>query len=1216
MSYHPARRVLAVAGKNTYLIAVSDEHYLSDDEDDDDAATTSGLVGTTRRRRFGNRGDERRHLTKTAGLQKVSGVGSRSTLVDWSATGALAVADPKGLSVYDCVTNDRVANSTLGPNNNNTTNAAALTTPPTPLVVAPPGTRGVSQKPPRNWIINSSISNQTPTSRAKSAIAWDPHNPHVLAHASLVCALELSDTRTPLHLGQGCAATVGAQGHDISFSSTKPFMVAVAADQSSGVLLFDQRKFSQPVVTIPTPATCTAVSFHPLYTDLLAYSYQPSRNQPNAIIAFHNVATIPSPATAAALPHSLLFGSGGGSNSNNGNGMVPSHVSDLPSGNASVSQYSSASVGGHHLQYPLWEVDTSKTSLYGPCIGLAPISCAWRQDRIRWRPTTNGGVTPSTTAAVSPTSRYHPSIIDRVSPLWFATCSQTFGTTPHIWDALHSSTPLLSGHNLHVERNEKGQVNVRDGGDVVWISPTTMISCGGRTVVSCNIGVDGGGVYDDEDMMEEDGDGGDRTNDCASTLWNQPASLQSATFSALGFGEYVMVRDPPEQRMKMQSTILDSIAVVASGGDVHQMFGGAAPGDGGAGTSGPLFAQNGSSLKVNARPLTESPQISAVAGGQELPALNLAAGGGGGGGASSSYGGSSVHSTQPSVASGSAAPKKSFFGRIFGNDNSKSSSKTRGPSASNSNVGSGVAIPTAGSSMPHSPPSTSLSAQSPSHTGGITPHSGSLLLGGAAGSVRTNGGATSSTQMSPHIAGVSTVGSAAGAPHGAAAAAAAATGGTFPLVTQLPPPCIGDDLHRLVQSFRVPVPAGMIETITIPPQQLPKFSNHVVRTTRKQFRRLGQHWESCYEAVVSLKTAAPSTAMTTDAVDDATAAVFAANHRASIAKAKLSPSDPRCCIWASLSEAFYLHEPNLMWGLITQALEYATQCGDVQLSTFLYITALVWWRQRVVMGEAGTSTTMQPPYGCVLLTREWRQRAFQFVSSYNIQLEAMEMWAEWSELEYTFPFLVALPVPPTPPPHAAAATATAAPAAPPQHTAAAPGGATTAPALSLPVIPPAPQQQQPFHQQQNGYLPQQQQRSQLLDGGDTTNPCFRVEVAQEKNREFLYCTGCQNLAVPAEQVLASPASNSNTSGAAGGPNNNVLASTHASSGVARCKNCRGRLLHVCVICEQPVEGLYVWLKPCGHGGHWNHLEEWMQENDECPKCGVLLVDTARTTTCD
>jgi hypothetical protein len=1114
MSYHPARRVLAVAGKNTYIIAVSDEHYLSDDDDDNDRRTNARC---TRRRSTA----ERRHTTKTAGLQKVSGVGSRSTLVDWSISGALAVADPKGLSVYDCVTADRVANSTIA--------SAPVTQQQQTLVPSsssachlPVGTRGVSQKPLRNWIINSSISNQTPTSRAKSAIAWDPHNPHVLAHASLVCALELSDTRTPLQLGQGCAATVGAQGHDISFSPTKPFMIAVAADQSSGVLLFDQRKFSTPVVTIPTPAMCTAVSFHPLYTDLLAYSYQPYRNQPNAIIAFHNVATIPCPATATSLPHSLLFGSGAGG--------IASHVSEMPSGSMSVSQYSSVSVGGGHLQHPLWEVDTSKGSLYGPCAGLAPISCAWRQDRIRWRPTTShhGSVTP--TAA-----RYQPHLIERVSPLWFATCSQTIGTTPHIWDALHSSTPLLSGHNLHVERNERGQVNVRDGGDVVWISPTTMISCGGRTVVTCNIGVDGGGDNDDDnDVTTDTGD----MADCASTLWNQPASLQCATFSATGFGEYVTVRDAPEQRVRMQATIWDSIAMVASvcADDTSRRLD--AAGEVGAiaamSQSGPLV-HNGSNLKVGAPRLpTESPQIAATAGGLEPPPLSLGGGG-------SSHG---VQVQTANSSAGGAAQKKSLFNRIFGNDN-KSSSKTRGPSVASASVTSSNAA------VPHSPPSASLSALS--HAG-TTPHSGSVFgVSGGAALPRTGNSGATSLQMSPHLV----------ASTGGESASAAGGGvlGTFPPVTQLPSPCIGDDLHRLVQAFRVPVPAGLIETITVCPLQLPKFSNHVVRTTRKQFRRLGQYWGSCYEAVVSLKTSSHTARLSVvEEADDVAAAQFASNHTASIANAKLPPSDPRCCIWASLGEAFHLHEAGLTWSLVTQALEYATQCGDVQLATFLYITTLVWWRQRCeVRGQP------PPPHlPCVLLSREWRQRAFQFVASYTAQLEAMEMWTEWSELEYTFPYLVALP--------------------PSINSPTANNNNTSS------LEPPVPMQQ----------------RSQLLDGGDTgssTNPCFRAEIAQEKNREFLYCSGCQNLAVPA-QALPNP-----TDGASGAQTNiSISHSALASHAVARCKSCRGRLLHVCVICEQPVEGLYVWLKPCGHGGHWNHLAEWMQENDECPKCGVLLVE--------
>jgi hypothetical protein len=37
-----------------------------------------------------------------------------------------------------------------------------------------------------------------------------------------------------------------------------------------------------------------------------------------------------------------------------------------------------------------------------------------------------------------------------------------------------------------------------------------------------------------------------------------------------------------------------------------------------------------------------------------------------------------------------------------------------------------------------------------------------------------------------------------------------------------------------------------------------------------------------------------------------------------------------------------------------------------------------------------------------------------------------------------------------------------------------------------------------------------------------------------------------------------------------------------------------------------VRGTFLWMKPCGHGGHPEHIEEWLEENSDCPKCGAVL----------
>ncbi|XP_075228783.1 WD repeat domain 24 isoform X2 [Lycorma delicatula] len=53
-----------------------------------------------------------------------------------------------------------------------------------------------------------------------------------------------------------------------------------------------------------------------------------------------------------------------------------------------------------------------------------------------------------------------------------------------------------------------------------------------------------------------------------------------------------------------------------------------------------------------------------------------------------------------------------------------------------------------------------------------------------------------------------------------------------------------------------------------------------------------------------------------------------------------------------------------------------------------------------------------------------------------------------------------------------------------------------------------------------------------------------------------------------------------------------------------CDTCRSLDCAICSICHQVVKGLYVWCQGCAHGGHLSHIQEWLEENVECPSgCG-------------
>ncbi|CAL4138926.1 unnamed protein product, partial [Meganyctiphanes norvegica] len=54
-----------------------------------------------------------------------------------------------------------------------------------------------------------------------------------------------------------------------------------------------------------------------------------------------------------------------------------------------------------------------------------------------------------------------------------------------------------------------------------------------------------------------------------------------------------------------------------------------------------------------------------------------------------------------------------------------------------------------------------------------------------------------------------------------------------------------------------------------------------------------------------------------------------------------------------------------------------------------------------------------------------------------------------------------------------------------------------------------------------------------------------------------------------------------------------------------CRKC-GAGWAICSVCHGTVRGLYVWCQGCSHGGHLNHIMEWMAQHKECPaSCGHI-----------
>jgi len=54
-----------------------------------------------------------------------------------------------------------------------------------------------------------------------------------------------------------------------------------------------------------------------------------------------------------------------------------------------------------------------------------------------------------------------------------------------------------------------------------------------------------------------------------------------------------------------------------------------------------------------------------------------------------------------------------------------------------------------------------------------------------------------------------------------------------------------------------------------------------------------------------------------------------------------------------------------------------------------------------------------------------------------------------------------------------------------------------------------------------------------------------------------------------------------------------------------CTKCKA-MTSMCVLCREPVRGLFAVCPGCGHGGHLNHLKTWFRDQSTCPSgCGHI-----------
>lgn len=348
--------------------------------------------------------------------------------------------------------------------------------------------------------------------------------------------------------------------------------------------------------------------------------------------------------------------------------------------------------------------------------------------------------------------------------------------------------------------------------------------------------------------------------------------------------------------------------------------------------------------------------------------------------------------------------------------------------------------------------------------------------------------------------------------------------------------------------------------------------NYVIRTSKAMFCDLARRWDGRFEYCVERKRRedldADDVIIATDLaasrredkmreIDLAVSAVCSSN---AAVCASLIVDDPRAKLWTSLAEILKCHDASLAMEWVCRSLEFASHYGDVQLCTFLYNTAVLWWKHRThCLG--GVSNC------CPLLVGEWCDRAVEWTDAYAAQMiTTNELHVEWNELAFVFPYVI--------------------------------NTASSSSSLGS-----------------GGGAQRMGSSGAGRAFGGHQNPVFNVDaIALSKNTTYVCCGSCGRVVPP----VGTNNPNGGTTlrhledddGRFPGRGDETVPLKRQQ---ATCSRCRPLPLHVCVICEQVVKGTFVWMKPCGHGGHPEHIEDWVRECDECPKCGAVLRSPTATT---
>ncbi|CBH08919.1 hypothetical protein, conserved [Trypanosoma brucei gambiense DAL972] len=338
-------------------------------------------------------------------------------------------------------------------------------------------------------------------------------------------------------------------------------------------------------------------------------------------------------------------------------------------------------------------------------------------------------------------------------------------------------------------------------------------------------------------------------------------------------------------------------------------------------------------------------------------------------------------------------------------------------------------------------------------------------------------------------------------------------------------------------------------------------------------------------------------------------------------------ADIRGSLWASAKEIWRNHNVPYIASHVALLLDYASLTGDVQFCTVLYLLFCLWWEQRhgsmlshpcpfLPSANANareghnrkssqSAVTTSEVGGCS--PQRWRLRALQWVEQYASRLYAMKLYVPINELLLVVPHVLG------------------------DSNSGLPRSEEIAQKLFTYLYCGVCRKTEivPHHtmREKLGHLPSSlsEQLSLGRSGGeddrqaktdhssdectetcDSSGDSTPLSSMRSSSSSLSALDGKDTLgSVVGSEVIASERMKPTSAASYAGNEPSICGPVTYRNAV--CRSCTSNSLMTCMICEEEVEGMYMWLRCCGHGGHVQHIEEWLSISNECPLCGVPIM---------